>query len=441
MQIMRTRKKKNKLTIMLVGSILFLTACNLPSSQSNTDIPISSPTQTQTLPTETVPPQDTATPEPTEIPPEPTALPTEPEISDVVTFPNPDNYSWVPVARFLFEPIDMAHSNDGTGKLYIAEKRGLIWQLEGDFLWPDPYLDIQTLTNPEGYETGLLGIAFHPNYINNGYLYVYYTNLNGNTIIARFEAAFDADQIDPATRTIIYTTQQPYHNHNGGKIVFGPDGYLYIALGDGGSQGDPLGNGQNTNTPLGAILRIDVDNGAPYAIPPDNPFVNGGGLPEVWAYGLRNPWKFSFDQETGDLYIGDVGQNSFEEINFLPGGITGGSNFGWNYFEGTHTYAGSPPTDATFVMPVAEYGREGGNCTVVGGYVYRGDEMPEWNGVYFYGDYCSGTIWGLTQNTTGEWQSQILYQGLTWLSSFGQDQDGNLYLLSFDGSVYRLTGN
>ncbi len=446
MQITRIRKKKvRSLLVVLVGGVM-LSACNLPGASPDPTLPsLTQPSQqilsTDTLSVPEAAPQDTQAPLPTE-----TLLPTlvstetaPPTSQNTLAFPDPNKYTWVPIARYLDEPLDLAHSNDGTGKLYIAEKRGVVWQLEGDYLWPDPFLDIRHLTNPDAYETGLLGIAFHPNYFNNGYLFAYYTDLNDNTVVARFQAEFDTDQIDPVTQKIIYTTDQPYQNHNGGQIAFGPDGYLYIALGDGGSGGDPLENGQNPNTPLGTLLRIDVDNGDPYGIPPDNPFVNGGGLPEVWAYGLRNPWRFSFDQLTGDLYIGDVGQNSYEEINFLPAGIVGGANFGWNYYEASHPFRGSPPANLSVVMPIAEYGREGGSCTVVGGYVYRGDQLPEWNGIYFYGDYCSGIIWGLLQDANGQWQSQQLYQGFTWLSSFGQDQAGNIYLLSFDGSVYRLT--
>lgn len=454
MQITRIKRQKSKKLFWLLGGMIILVSCNLPAAQSRSDIPISSPTPQQNSPTPTIRVPEAVSQETTSVEttpveatpvevtpdlPQPTSPPDDPGIPNAGTFPDSNNYTWQPVARFLFEPLDLAHSNDRTGKLYIVEKRGLIWQLEGDYLWPDPFLNIRHLTYSNGYETGLLGVAFHPNYVNNGYLFVHYSDLNENTVIARFQAEFDADQIDVGTQKIIYTTVQPYNNHNGGKIAFGPDGYLYIGLGDGGSAYDPKKNGQNTHTPLGAILRIDVDNGDPYSIPTDNPFVNGGGLPEVWAYGLRNPWRFSFDQLTGDLYIGDVGQESYEEIDFLPAGIVGGANFGWNYYEASHSFRGSPSAGLSVVMPIAEYGREGGNCTVIGGYVYRGDEMPEWNGIYFYGDYCSGTIWGLLQNTNGQWQSRQLYQGFTWVSSFGQDQEGNIYLLSFDGSVYRLT--
>ncbi len=258
------------------------------------------------------------------------------------------------------------------------------------------------------------------------------------TVIARYNvSASDPNLADSNSEMRLLTIEQPYQNHNGGQLQFGPDGYLYIGMGDGGSVGDPLGNGQSLQTLLGKLLRIDVDNSQPYAIPGDNPFVSGGGLWEIWAYGLRNPWRFSFDRLTGNLYIGDVGQDAWEEIDYLPAGSPGGANFGWSYYEGMHAYRGSPPGEAKFVMPVAEYNHELGNA-VIGGYVYRGQNLPAWWGVYLYGDYGSGRVWGLLQLADGSWQNTQLFDTGFSISSFGMDEDGEIYLVDDKGSIYVL---
>jgi glucose/arabinose dehydrogenase len=231
--------------------------------------------------------------------------------------------------------------------------------------------------------------------------------------------------------------EQPFQNHNGGELQFGPEGYLYIGMGDGGSAGDPLGNGQLLQTLLGKILRIDVDSSEPYAVPPDNPFVSGGGMWEIWFYGLRNPWRFSFDRLTGDLYIGDVGQDAWEEIDFLPLGTPGGGNLGWNFYEGSHPYRGSPPLGSIFIMPVAEYGHDLGD-SVTGGYVYRGKNLLDWQGVYLYGDYSSGRVWGLLHLPDGTWQNALMFETATNISSFGVDENGEIYLVDYNGSIMTL---
>ena len=223
---------------------------------------------------------------------------------------------------------------------------------------------------------------------------------------------------------------QPFQNHNGGALAFGPDGYLYAGLGDGGSAGDPFGNGQSLNTLLGKILRLDVDSAEPYAIPSDNPFES-----EIWTYGLRNPWRLSFDKVSGDLYIADVGQGEWEEIDYLPSGSGGGTNFGWNFREGAHDYEGNVPAGLT--DPVAEYSHAEGGCSVTGGYVYRGS-MPEWNGIYLYGDYCTGFVWGLINSLNGR-QTRLLFDADVRITSFGQDENGEVYLLADGGSVHRLS--
>ena len=316
---------------------------------------------------------------------------------------------------------------DGSGRLYIVEKLGHIHLFQNGGLTETPFLNIEDRVNDSGNEMGLLGLAFHPNYAQNGFFYVNYTGSGGNTFISRFQA--NSDAADPNSESILLTVEQPFPNHNGGALTFGPDGYLYAGLGDGGSRGDPFGNGQSLDTLLGKILRVDVDAAEPYAIPPDNPFGD-----EIWAYGLRNPWRISFDTLTGDLYIGEVGQNAWEEIDFLPAGSPGGANFGWDYREGAHDFEGNAP--AGLIEPVAEYSHPEGGCSLTGGYVYRGT-MPEWNGVYLYGDYCTGLIWGLIGSDNG-WQNQLLFDVDVTITSFGQDETGEVYLLSDSGGIYQL---
>lgn len=331
----------------------------------------------------------------------------------------------------------LADSEDGSGRLFILEQEGRIRILKDGALLPTPFLDITGRVGSEGTEQGLLGLAFHPRYAENGYFYVNYTDLGGDTVIARFEVTVDPDRANPRSEDRLLQVPQPYPNHNGGGMAFGPEGYLYLALGDGGSAGDPQGNGQSLNTYLGKLLRIDVDSGDPYGIPGDNPFAGGGGLPEIWAYGLRNPWRFAFDPLTGDLYIADVGQDRWEEIDYLPYGSPGGANFGWNYREGAHAYESRPPSGLKLVDPVVEYPHSSG-CSVTGGAVYRGS-MPEWQGIYLYGDYCSGLVWGLLRGADGAWQDALLFQTGASISSFGQDEAGEVYLVNHQGEVTVLS--
>jgi glucose/arabinose dehydrogenase len=287
-------------------------------------------------------------------------------------------------------------------------------------------------------ERGLLGLAFHPDYDQNGLFFVNYTDLNGDTVISRFQVSNNPELADQSSEVQLLGVVQPFPNHNGGGLGFGLDGYLYIGLGDGGSGGDPLGNAQNTQNLLGKLLRLDVDQGDPYAVPADNPYVQGGGAPEIWVFGLRNPWRFSFDSLTGDLFIGDVGQGSWEEIDYLSAGSPGGANFGWNYREGTHPYtAASVPDDALLIDPVAEYGHDQG-ISVIGGLVYRGKHLPDWQGIDLYGDYSSGFIWGLFQTEDGSWQNTRLFQTGNRITSFGEDESGEVYYVDPGGSLYKL---
>jgi glucose/arabinose dehydrogenase len=328
--------------------------------------------------------------------------------------------------------VDIQNAGDGSGRLFIVEQSGRILIYQNGGVLPAPFLDIVQEVGSAGNEQGLLGLAFHPRYTDNGLFFVNYTNRDGNTVIARFHVSGDPNTADATSETVLVSVEQPFPNHNGGVLAFGPDGYLYAGLGDGGSQGDPFGNGQRTDTLLGKILRLDVDSGDPYSIPADNPFGN-----EIWAYGLRNPWRLSFDPATDNLYIGDVGQSAWEEIDFLPAGSPGGSNFGWNIMEGDQPYKGGDQNG--LIAPVATYGHSTspGGCSITGGYVYRGQNLPEWQGVYLYGDYCSGIIWGLIQSD-GRWQNRVLFDTGFSISSFGVDETGELYLADLQGSIYKL---
>lgn len=357
--------------------------------------------------------------------------------------PDPNLYTWQLIINGLNAPVGLANAGDGSGRLFVLEKSGLIRIVKDGTLSPTPFLDITDRVGSQGSEQGLLGLAFHPQYRENGYFFVNYTDVNGDTVIARYQVSpGDPQSADPGSELLLLHVNQPYANHNGGEVTFGPDGYLYLGLGDGGSGGDPQGNGQSLRTLLGKILRLDVDHGDPYTIPADNPFANGTNAneakPEIWAYGLRNPWRFSFDARTRDLYIADVGQNQWEEIDYLPAGSPGGTNFGWNYFEGNHSFNGDPPADVQIVMPVAEYDHSLG-CSVTGGFVYNGAQLPDWQGVYIYGDYCSGNIWGLKRDAQGNWQNIQLYQNVARISSFGTDESGEVYLADLTGNLFLLS--
>jgi glucose/arabinose dehydrogenase len=252
-------------------------------------------------------------------------------------------------------------------------------------------------------------------------------------------SANDPNQADAGSAQELLKVAQPYENHNGGNLVFGPDGYLYVSLGDGGSQGDPHGNGQNLGVLLGKILRLDVSGSGAYSIPPSNPFMGQSGAKgEIWAYGVRNPWRATFDRATGDFWIGDVGQDTYEEIDFQPAGDKGGEDYGWNYREGLHAFQGQAPANLTLTAPVAEYSHQEGGCSVTGGYAYRGPNLPELAGVYFFGDYCSGLIWTLVKSG-GQYQRTLFVKSGFTISSFGQDEAGELYVCDYGGGViYKL---
>jgi glucose/arabinose dehydrogenase len=320
----------------------------------------------------------------------------------------------------------------------VVEKPGRILIMQDGQLVETPFLDIRSIVSSQQSERGLLSLVFHPDYSENGFFFVYYTDLNGSTVTARYQVSADPNTADPDSQVIIFQSEQPYANHNGGHLAFGPDGYLYISTGDGGSAGDPAGNGQDRLSFLGKILRLNVDGQLPYEIPSDNPFIAfSSARGENWAYGLRNPWRYSFDRATGDMFIGDVGQNAWEEIDLLPAGTPGG-NLGWDLFEGNHVFEGREDQRADLIFPILEYQHVGGNCSVTGGYVYRGAELPDWYGVYFFGDYCSGVVWGALPDADGLWQAVQLYDLPVSLVSFAEDETGELYLVDLNGGIYRL---
>ena len=336
----------------------------------------------------------------------------------------------VRVAR-LEQPVAMA-TRPGEKTLYLVEQVGRVRAVRGGRLDPTPVVDISAKVTAGG-EQGLLGLAFSPD---GRFLYVAYTDRNGDHQIS--ELTMRGQRADPASERSILHFEDPFANHNGGQLAFGPDRRLYIAFGDGGSGGDPLGNGQSLGTFLGKILRIEPrpSGGRPYGVPRDNPFVGrDGARPEIWDYGLRNPWRFSFDAATGDLWIGDVGQNSFEEVDYEPAG-SGGRNYGWNRREARHPFKGGDRPDGA-VDPVIEYGR-GDGCTVIGGFVYRGRRIPGLQGIYLYGDYCSGWVRAARAPGGKVATQRDLGLQVPSLSSFGTDADGELYALSLSGDVFRI---
>jgi glucose/arabinose dehydrogenase len=349
-------------------------------------------------------------------------------------------------ASGLDAPTAIANAGDGSGRLFVAEKGGTIAIVEDGAVAETRLLDITDRVGSNASEQGLLGLAFAPDFATSHLFYVNYTDLDGNTVISRFTADEAGAVANPGSEEVLLQQEQPAANHNGGQLGFGPDGYLYIALGDGGGQGDPRENGQSLSSWLGKILRIDVDPAnasadAPYAIPEDNPFVDDpDALPEIWAYGLRNPWRFSFDSETGDLFIGDVGQGDIEEIDLNPAG-EGGMNFGWNLMEGENCYAveDCDPEGNDLTLPILQYTHEEGGCSVTGGYVYRGEVSPALQGAYIYGDYCSGLIWAAGENADGTWTASEPYASDLSISTFGQDEAGELYLADLtSGAIYHI---
>jgi glucose/arabinose dehydrogenase len=344
------------------------------------------------------------------------------------------------VVTGLDQPVHVTSAHDGSGRLFVVERRGRILIVRNGALVPQPFLDIRANVGAAGSEQGLLSVAFHPRFPDNRFLYVNYTDRNGDTVIARYTVSGNPDVVDAGSAETLLFIEQPAANHNGGLLIFGPDGYLYAGMGDGGGAGDQFRNAQNLSSLLGKILRIDVDAAFPYAIPPDNPFVGVQSTrPEIWAFGLRNPWRFSFDRATNDLYIADVGQNRYEWVHFHAAGTPGGENFGWPILEGSHCFPESVACNRTGLpMPIAEYSHDFG-CSITGGHVYRGTVYPHVAGVYFFGDFCSGRIWSLDRLPNGAWRQTQVADTNLMISSFGEDQNGEQFLTSLEaGELYRL---
>lgn len=350
-----------------------------------------------------------------------------------------------PVGGALSSPLWLTHAGDDSGRLFVVEKAGTIRIVADGQLLPTAFLDIRDRVGSSANEQGLLGLAFAPDYGESGYFFVNYTNRDGDTVVSRFQVTDDANVADPASEFKVLGLDQPAPNHNGGGLVFGPDGYLWIGTGDGGAANDRFGNGQNPATLLGKMLRLDVtsDPAKPYVVPPDNPWVqadwNGQDVAdEVWAVGLRNPWRYSFDRATGDLWIADVGQNQYEEVDLVPAGSAGGLNFGWPIMEGLHCFQSPDCDQAGLELPVTEYSHGADGCSITGGYVYRGAAFPALTGAYLFSDFCSGKIWGLQRNGDA-WERVELLDTEYAISSFGEGQDGELYVTDLsDGGVYHI---
>lgn len=335
-------------------------------------------------------------------------------------------------------PVEITHANDS--RLFVVEQGGAIKILNANgTVNASNFLTLTSATLISGGERGLLGLAFHPDYATNGYFYVNYTRAgDGATVIARYSVSTNLNSANSNSGTILLTVAQPFSNHNGGSIKFGPDGYLYIGMGDGGSAGDPGNRAQNINENLGKMLRIDVNSGVPYGIPPTNPYVGIAGNDEIWAIGLRNPWKFSFNRNNGDLWIADVGQNAIEEINKVTSPSTPGLNFGWRCYEGNTAYntTGCPPI-GTFTMPLTQYTHTDGACSVTGGYVYTGASYPNFSNLYFFADYCVNRI-GMV-NASGTITYSAFLNGADLITTFGEDNTGELYVASAgSGIIYKI---
>lgn len=342
----------------------------------------------------------------------------------------------VEVASGFSSPLYVA-SPPGDARLFVVEQVGRIRIIQNGAVLPTPFLDLRgSLTT--GGERGLLSVAFHPQFASNGFFYVYYTDLNGDTKVERYHAAPGANTADAGVTQLVLAVAQPFANHNGGLLMFGPDGKLYVGLGDGGSGGDPQGNGQNPAVLLGKILRLDVDAAQPYGIPADNPFAGQTGKRgEIWITGVRNPWRYAFDRDAHLLYVADVGQNAWEEVNVLPAG-TGGQNLGWNLMEGMHCYRSTSCVQQGLTLPVVEYSHADG-CSITGGFVYRGSALPSLRGHYFYSDYCNGWL------RSFRWTGTAVADAKQWdvgdlgsVTSFGEDASRELYVTTTAGRVLKL---
>jgi glucose/arabinose dehydrogenase len=403
-----------------------------------------------TTATVTLPPSATSRPAAAAtLPPPPPAAPANPLTPPVnrnndVTGPVTGNYALTQVVSFISHPVALEDPRDGSGRLFVASQEGRISIIQNGVVLPTPFLDIDPLVAEAKNEQGFLGMAFHPNYAQNGYFYVHYVSPDLYNIVERYTvSATDPNQADPTSNLLMLRVQSTDGTHNGGQMAFGPyDGDLYIGMGDGGGANDPHSWAQNLSVLRGKILRLDVNSGGAYAIPPENPFKGtDGSAREIWAYGFRNPWRFSFDRARGDLWIADVGQENTEEIDFQQVGTGAGLNYGWPLMEGFSCNLGVPCEGRNdLIKPLQHYFHQQGRCAVIGGYVYRGPSLPGLTGAYIYGDYCSGEIWAMRFNAAGDafFETRLMDTNLN-ISSFGQDAAGEIYVLSLSGEVYRIT--
>jgi glucose/arabinose dehydrogenase len=454
--------------LVLIGLCVLVAACSLAESPTLPPGPVLSPSTPSARATPASTSSPSATPTPTaglaSTAPVGHATPTAPVINPTWTptvelLPTPTSNPTPPLPTFppsialepalsgFQAPVYLTYAGEGSSgasRLFVVEKGGRIYLVENSAVQPTPFLDITDLVGSGGSEQGLLSVAFPSDFTASGLFYVDYTDLRGDTVIARYRLlAGDPRQADPNTEQKILQIEQPAANHNGGQLQFGPDGYLYIGLGDGGRAGDPWGNAQNPDVLLGKLLRISVTGTETYTVPDDNPFLGQpDARPEIWALGVRNPWRFAFDQATGDLYIADVGQNQYEEVDFQPAASQGGENYGWDVTEASHCFEPSAGCDTSgLVLPVAEYDHTQG-CSITGGYIYRGTRYPQMAGVYFFGDFCSGNVWGLRQESSGEWKMVLLLNTGVSISSFGEDATGEIYVVGYrDGIIYHLVAS
>ncbi len=435
------------LLCLLTITLLFTSCQNQDQAVTETPpiISIVEPTSTQEQPTPTeiaatpslsTPDGNSTTEEPPVITPTMTAIPSLTPIPEALV----ENLTLSPVIVGAFQkPVFLTHANDE--RLFVVEQAGVVKIIADGVLQETPFLDIRDRVGSGSLEQGLLSIIFHPNFPNDPRLFIYYTDKQGDTHISSFIVEPESPgYADPDREIKLLSVAQPYANHNGGQLAFGPGGFLFAGFGDGGSANDPLNHGQNPNSLLGTIIRIDVDSsGDGYGIPSTNPFVSDDNRRnEIWGWGLRNPWRFSFDRLTGDLYIADVGQNVWEEVHFQPAQSPGGENYGWNILEGSRCFSQTNCNASGLEQPIFEYDHQG-HCSVTGGYVYRGSAFPQLYGNYFVADYCSGNIWALIQEEDGTWTHRSVLDTEFVVSSFGQDVNGELYLLDHNnGSVYQL---
>lgn len=443
----------NRRRLLVAAAALSLSACTSmspTSAPSHAAVPTSSSTSTAgTTPSPSASPEPTATiaptPSPT-IPPTagPTARPTPKPTPKPVTGWDPSHVTvkFTTIATVPGRPLAIANAGDGSGRLFVADQGGVVYSIKDGAVNPTKFLDISGQVSGGG-EQGLLGLAFHPDFPADNRVFVDYTDTGGDTVVSSFTVdPGTPDHADPASEVVILTVAQPYSNHNGGAIAFGKDGFLYIGLGDGGSGGDPGNRAQNLNSLLGKILRIDIDHtgaGLNYAIPGSNPFAGASGKRgEIWLYGLRNPFRFSFDRTKGDLWIGDVGQNKWEEVDVARSG-KGGLNFGWRVMEGRHCY--SPATGCStkgLTLPVVEYGH-GSGCAVIGGNVYRGSAQPLLKGGYLFTDECTGLVWAVDSAKSGQQALVQVATASSGIAGFGEDEAGELYAADLGGQIYRIS--